>query len=414
MGEAHDHHVGGGERTAGGAGLLDALEQHLPGAGERAQRDLAGEFGAAAALLGGERIVLDGGGGELEAGDDMGEGGEVLQHHGRVGADVEKVLEALERGGDVATHDLGEEVDDQRAIGEAEHLAHLVGRHRIAGMGDGLVEDGEGVAGGAFRRAGDHGEGGVVDCHLLLGGDVLHQGDQAGGLDAAEVEALAARQYGDRHLAHLGGGEDELHVLRRLLQRLQQAVEGGLRQHVHFVDDVDLVAGDRRLVAHRLDDLADVVDAGVGGGVHLDDVDVAALHDGGAVFAHLVHVDGGLIDLAGDRIVERAGEDARRRGLADAAHAGEHIGLRDTPAVESVGEGAHHRLLADEIDEALRPVLAGKHPIGAGTRLLVSGAVHAPYRVRCGPWRAFSIGGLEWETDGRPAPKLVRAASFRT
>ncbi len=56
------------------------------------------------------------------------------------------------------------------------------------------------------------------------------------------VEALAARQDGDRDLAHLGGGEDELHMLGRLFQRFEQAVEGGLRQHVHFVDDVDLVA----------------------------------------------------------------------------------------------------------------------------------------------------------------------------
>ncbi len=44
-------------------------------------------------------------------------------------------------------------------------------------------------------------------------------------LDAAEVEALAARQHRHRHLADLGGGEDELHVRRRLLERLQEAVE---------------------------------------------------------------------------------------------------------------------------------------------------------------------------------------------
>ena len=159
-------------------------------------------------------------------------------------------------------------------------------------MGDRLVEQGEGVAGGAFRRAGEHGERRLVDGDLLLAGDVAHEGDQAVGVDAAQIEALAARQDGDRDLPDLGGGEDELHMLGRLFQRLQQAVEGLRGEHVHLVDDVDLVAGDRRLVAHRLDDLADVVDAGVGGGVHLDDVDVAALHDGGAVLAHLVHVDG--------------------------------------------------------------------------------------------------------------------------
>ena len=79
------------------------------------------------------------------------------------------------------------------------------------------------------------------------------------------------------HLLDLGRGEQELHVLRRLLQRLQQAVEGLLRQHVHFVDDVDLGARRHRPVARVLDDLAHVVDAGVRGGVHLDHVDVARI-----------------------------------------------------------------------------------------------------------------------------------------
>ena len=102
-----------------------------------------------------------------------------------------------------------------------------------------------------------------------------------------------------RHLAHLGGGEDELHVPRRLLQRLQERVEGALGEHVHLVDEVDLVARHHRLVARALDDLADVVDAGVGGGVHLQHVGVPALHDLGAVAAELGHVEGRLVDAVG-------------------------------------------------------------------------------------------------------------------
>ena len=243
------------------------------------------------------------------------------------------------------------------------------------------------------------------------------------GLDAAEVEALAARQDGDRDLADLGGGEDELHMLGRLFQRLQQAVEGRLRQHVHFVDDVDLVAGDRRLVARRLDDLADVVDAGVGGGVHLDHVDMAAFHDRGAVLAEFRHVDGRPVDLAGDGIVERAGEDARGRGLADAADAGEHVGLRDAAGAEGIGQRPHHRLLADQVGEALRPVFAREHAIGAaaGCERLLYAAVHRLYDNRdaaagrnTNPLIRSAMPKERGSRHGRPAPKLVRAASFRT
>ena len=60
-------------------------------------------------------------------------------------------------------------------------------------------------------------------------------------LDAGEIEPLAARQDRDRNLLRLGRGEDELHMLGRLFERLQQGVERLLREHVDFVDDVDLV-----------------------------------------------------------------------------------------------------------------------------------------------------------------------------
>ena len=58
-----------------------------------------------------------------------------------------------------------------------------------------------------------------------------------------------------------------------------------------FVEDVDLVTGTDRGVADRIVDLAHVVDAVVGGGVHLQHVDVPALHDGLAMHAERGHVD---------------------------------------------------------------------------------------------------------------------------
>ena len=88
-------------------------------------------------------------------------------------------------------------------------------------------------------------------------------------------------------------------MVRRLLEGLQQAVEGRLREHVHFIDDVDLRAGGYRSIAGVLDDLAYVVDAGVRGCVHLDHVDMAGIHDRLAVNAKLRHVDARPFDLAG-------------------------------------------------------------------------------------------------------------------
>ena len=211
---------------------------------------------------------------------------------------------------------------------------------------------------------------------------MLHQ---QRGIDAAQVEALAARQHRDRHLADLGRGEHELHVRRRLFQRLQQRVERRARQHVHFVEDVDLVARRHRRIAHRLVDLAHVVDAVVRGGVHLDHVDVAALHDRLAVQAEHRHVDRRALDRAvGQFVVERAGEDARGRGLPDAAHAGQDPGLRDTAGLERVRDGAHHRVLADQVGEGRGAILARQHAIATARPASAVGAI--------GPVRARSSG----------------------
>ncbi len=98
-------------------------------------------------------------------------------------------------------------------------------------------------------------------------------------------------------------------MLRRLFQRLQQAIEGLRGEHVHFVDDLDLVTRRNRAIAHLLDDLSDIIDTGMGGGVHLNHVDMAAFHDRLTMFAGHAQVDGGLVDL-GRLVVQRAGENA--------------------------------------------------------------------------------------------------------
>ena len=198
--------------------------------------------------------------------------------------------------------------------------------------------------------------------------------DQKLGIDAAQIEALTARQHGNRDFADFGGREHELGVRRRFFQRFEERVKRRAGEHMHFVQDVDLVASRNRSVADGLVDLAHVIDAVVRGGVHLDHVEVPALHDRLAVDAQHRHVDRG----PGDRtvrqlIIQRAGENARRRRFADAAHAGEDPGLRDTSGLEGVRNRAHHCILADQIGEGGWPVFACEHAI-RGSR--GSGLVH--------------------------------------
>ena len=109
--------------------------------------------------------------------------------------------------------------------------------------------------------------------------DPLGVGDQAQHLDEIlqarplEDERLAARAHGRQHLREIGRAEDEDEVRRRLLDQLQERVPGGVRELVRLVEDVDLVAPLDRLEHDAVADLADVVDAALRRGVHLDHVE---------------------------------------------------------------------------------------------------------------------------------------------
>jgi len=78
--------------------------------------------------------------------------------------------------------------------------------------------------------------------------------------------------------------------------------------------------------------------------------------------------------VVGKLVIERAGENACRRGLADPAHPGEDPGLRDAPGLERIGDRANHRILADEISKGCRPVFARQHAIAGRRRGLRSEA----------------------------------------
>ena len=133
--------------------------------------------------------------------------------------------------------------------------------------------------------------------------------------------------------------------------------------------------------------------------------------------------------------VQRAGDDAGGRGLADAAHAGEHEGMRDAAGGEGVAQGAHHRFLADQVVETGRAVFAREHAVGRSRRRLARAARRRTGRARQGgsasavsSWNRPDMraapasargGGLcrgdaGWEADKRPEREPVAAASFRT
>ncbi len=175
---------------------------------------------------------------------------------------------------------MGDEVLDQRRqagfAGRAQHGVHVGGRDLLAAKGQQLLQQRLAVAHRPGGAAGENCQRLGFDLGSLGVDDLLQPGDDRLLANAGEIEPLAARQDGDRDLRRLGRAEDELHVLGRLFQRLEQGVERLAREHVDFVDDVDLVARPAGADADVLAELADFVDAAVAGAVDFQHVDVAA------------------------------------------------------------------------------------------------------------------------------------------
>ena len=150
----------------------------------------------------------------------------------------------------------------------------------------------------------------------------------------------------------------------RFFQRLQQCVESIGREHVHFVDDVDLVARRGGPVMHGIDDLADVPDPGVRGGVHLHHIDVAALHDRHAMLASAAGIGGrSALSVRADA-VHALGDDPRRGRLAGTPDPRHDKGLRDPVRSKGIAQGAHHGVLTDEVGKGLGSVFPGQYLVG--------------------------------------------------
>src|SRR5207247_1939613 len=92
-----------------------------------------------------------------------------------------------------------------------------------------LVEQRQRIAHAALRGSADDVERTGLDLEMLALADVEQACAHHLGRDALEVIALATREDGDGNFVRLRRGENELQVRRRLLQELQQRIEGADR-----------------------------------------------------------------------------------------------------------------------------------------------------------------------------------------
>ena len=133
---------------------------------------------------------------------------------------------------------------------------------------------------------------------------------------------------------------------------------------MHFVNNIDFETRGARRVAHIVDNFANIANAGARGGVHFNDIDMAAIHNGFTMRAIFLQCHARRINRFG-LIIQRARQNTRRGGFADPAHAGQHKAMRDTATVKRIGQGLHHGFLANQIVKIARPIFARQHLIAA-------------------------------------------------
>ena len=140
---------------------------------------------------------------------------------------------------------------------------------------------------------------------------------------------------------------------------------------MHLVNNIDFEARRAGRIAHIIDNLANIANAGARGGVHLNHINMGAVHNGGAMRAVLSQRHAGRVHGLG-LIIQGACQNPRRGGFADPAHTGQHKAMRDASAVKCIGQGLHHRLLADEVVKIARPIFPRQHLIAAIRRAIIA------------------------------------------
>ncbi len=384
---------GGGEEDPGGDELeLEPRRRRAGHLGEAGVDDVGGA-GQGAGAEGGRLVAHPL---ELVLGEGAEDGRRAVRHCGdddEVAQPLEEVLDEAARveaglddplDGPEGTTAVGrrEGVDgrvEELPVGEPEQGGgRVVGEPLVSRPGDELVEDRQRVADRPATGPDDEGQHAGSDVDALLRADLAEVVGQLLRRDEAEGVVVGAAADRPDDLVRLGRREDELHVLGRLLDDLEQGVEALRRHHVRLVDDVDLVPALGRAVARSLPEVTGVVDATVARRVDLDDVDGprAAAGEGDAGVAGAARL-GGRTLLA----VEAAGEDAGARRLAAAARAGEEVGMPDPAGPQRLHERARHVVLADDVRERLRPVSA------------VEGGAHPPHPSRAGGRRVCRVHG---------------------
>ena len=252
------------------------------------------------------------------------------------------------------------ERDRRISIGERrqQKIGRLVDIDDAAGR-DNPIEGAECVASRAAADGDNMFDRGLVDVEAGVGDDPTNVFGHLVGTEKAELEYLTPATDGLDDLVRLRGCQHPDHMIRRLLERLQQGVLRAPREHVDLVEDVHLHVARRAEIDLR-QKVAHVLDAIVRRGIEFVEIERAPLFDGHTALTYTAGL--GVLTQVG--AVQRLGEHSGRRGFSRATGPVEHVGVADFLLRDRVLERAHDVMLAPNLGELLRAVAAVERLVG--------------------------------------------------
>src|SRR6266567_2813163 len=176
---------------------------------------------------------------------------------------------------------------------------------------------------------------------------------------------LAARTNGLRNVFRRSCGKHKYHMCRRLFQRLQQRVEGRVRNLVRFVENVNLEPVARGTISCSLAQFANFVDAAVGSGVDFNHVNRIADANLGTRLANPARFRNRLV---GRTAVERHRQDSGHRRLSNSAVPAEDVSMRGASLVNGILQRAGDVLLPNDFRKFLWTVFAREDLVAHGRR----------------------------------------------
>ena len=271
-------------------------------------------------------------------------GGETRYEVAAVEAFLQYLIEQQHAGLHFARQEVIHQLEVVFGAQDVQTLAYILIGELSAGEADHLVEDGECISHTAVSLLCDEVERVGFGLITFLLGHPLQVFDGILHAHAHEVIHLATAQNGGQDAMLLGGGQDEYHIRGRFFECLEEGVEGGCGEHVHLVDDENLVLAHLWRNEHLLAKFSHFIHRVVACRIQLLYVHRALFIESLATLALAARITVGQ----GRKAVDRLGKDACAGGLAHSARSAEQVGMRQFARCDGILERGGQRVLSHD------------------------------------------------------------------